>query len=147
MMVLKSKRRPPSNKLSYRILSNDNRRNKSTMGLSAALAAIIVVIIMLIGFAVYLYGIAPMFSLVPHTQSITTASQLQPGAYSLNAATNGYDHFSASTTYTAATNFNVLWDALVSGAYQEIGSNTQTIAVQPSYGGTLYAVVTIPSGQ
>ena|SRR5487761_10115 len=131
--------------LAYKIKSNEEKPNwqRGRAGVSAAAAAIIVVVIMLLGFAIYLYAVPPKQQVTPPP----TTTSVSSGAYSLAGATTGYDHFNPGTTYTAATNFNVLWDAQVSGQYQQIGSNTQTLAIQPSYGGVLYAVVTVPSGQ
>ncbi|MGI0085816.1 MAG: hypothetical protein ACREBQ_12115, partial [Nitrososphaerales archaeon] len=89
-------------------------------------------------------GILPLKST---TQTQTTQTTPPPsGAYSVAALSAGYGHFGV-TSYVAGSNFSTLWDAQVSGAYQQIGTNTQTISIQPSYGGVLYAVVTIPSGQ
>jgi hypothetical protein len=140
MMVAINQRRPT---LAHTILKR--QANRARYGVSAAAAAIIVVVIMLLAFGIYLYAVPPKQQITPG--GVTTTSTLPFGAYSLNAATTGYDHFNPGTTYVAGTNFNTLWDALVAGAYQQIGSNTQTIAIQPSYGGTVYAVVTVPSGQ
>lgn len=131
-------------KTANQILSNEEKPlwRRGRAGVSAAAAAVIVAVVMILGFTIFYIALPPKQSVVP-----TTSTSLPPGAYSLNAATTGYDHFNPSTTYVAATNFNVLWYALVSGSYQQIGSNTQTIAIQPSYAGSIDAVVTVPSGQ
>ena len=113
------------------------------MGISAALAAVLAVIVMIVIFAVGTIYVAPALQVAHTTSTSTTRNQ----GYALAAATTGYDHFNPGTSYTAGTNFNTLWDAYVNGAYQEIGSNTQAITIQPSYGGTIDAVVTVPSGQ
>jgi len=113
------------------------------MGISAALAAVLAVIVMIVIFAVGEIYVAPMLNVAHTTSTTTTHSQ----GYALAAATTGYDHFNPGTSYVAGTNFNTLWDAYVNGAFQEIGSNTQAITIQPSYGGTIDAVVTVPGGQ
>ena len=99
------------------------------MGISAALAAVLAVIVMIVIFAVGEIYVAPALN-VAHTTTTTTTHTIQ--GYALAAATTGYDHFNPGTSYTAGTNFNTLWDAYVNGAYQEIGSNTQSITIQPS---------------
>jgi hypothetical protein len=117
------------------------------MAVSAAVAVVIAVVVMIVIFAAIEYYTNPsLYRLTPSTSTSTRIST-PPQAYALNAATTGYDHFNPGTTYTAGTNFNTLWDAFVNGAYQEIGSNTQSISIQPNYDGTIYAVVTVPSGQ
>lgn len=133
------------NRLSFRMRVLNGSRSK--MAVSAAAAVILTVIAMVIVFAAVEYYTNPSFYSLAHSSSTTTGITTPPQAYALNAATTGYDHFNPGTTYTAGTNFNVLWDAFTNGAYQQIGSNTQSISIQPVYGGTIYAVVTIPSGQ
>lgn len=127
-----------------RTLLTQFKRNRS--GISSMAAAIITAV-----FILAIVAIAAETGLIPfkqvQTNTVTNTAPPPAQTYSLNAAVTGYDHFNPGTTYTAATNFNSLWDAQVAGAYQQIGTNTQTIAIQPSYGGTLYAVVSVPSGQ
>src|SRR5487761_151408 len=96
--------------LAYKIKSNEEKPNwqRGRAGVSAAAAAIIVVVIMLLGFAIYLYAVPPKQQVTPPP----TTTSVSSGAYSLAGATTGYDHFNPGTTYTAATNFNVLWDVL-----------------------------------
>ncbi len=138
-MVNETNTRPFQSKIRSKLLCD--RRAVS----AAAAAGITIVLILVVMLGLFATGVFQL-NTVPHTTS-TGTSPPPSGAYSLNAATTGYDHFNPGTTYASSTNFNVLWDALVAGSYQQLGSNTQTIAIQPSYGGTLYAVVTIPSGQ
>ncbi len=139
-MVYETNNRPFQSKIRSKLL-NDKRAVSA-----AAAAGIMVVIILIVLLGLFATGVFQL-NIVSHTQTNTTTSPPPSGAYSLNAATTGYDHFNPGTTYASSTNFNVLWDALVAGSYQQLGSNTQTIAIQPNYGGTVYAVVTIPSGQ
>ena len=129
-----------------RTLNVLKQRKNNVKAISSAMTAVLIVVI-IVGFigGAYATGILPLYRTIPNQTTTITPPPSQ--AYSLNAATTGYDHYNPSTTYTAATNFNVLWDALAGGSYQQLGSNTQTIAIQPSYGGTIYAVVTVPSGQ
>ena len=127
------------------ILDTPNWRHRQTMGVSAAIAVVLTVVVMLIIIAVGFYA-SPMLNFFHTTTTPTTSTSISQ-AYALAASTTGYDHFNPGTTYTPGTNFNTLWDALVSGSYQQIGSNTQSISIQPAYGGVLYAVVTVPSGQ
>src|SRR5487761_317534 len=150
-MVNERTNRPLMTRIKSKLLGLKSHRTFRSRVLSdrralsaAAAAAAMVVIVLVILLGLYATGVIQIGK-APSQQIVTTQPASQ--AYSLNAATTGYDHFNPGTTYTAATNFNTLWEALVGGAYQQIGSNTQTIAIQPSYGGSLDAVVTIPSGQ
>jgi hypothetical protein len=117
------------------------------MAVSALLAAVVTAVVLLIAFAAVEYYTNPTLLSTAHHTSTSTSISTPGQAYALAAATTGYDHFNPGTTYTSGTNFNTLWEALVAGSYQQIGSNTQTISIQPTYGGTIYAMVSVPSGQ
>lgn len=143
MMVSQTTRTLTSKQSNFR---SNVLRDKRAVSAAAAVVGTVVVIVAVLGL-LYVTGVLPLTQQVTPPPGGGQTTQATSGPYSLNAAVAGYDHFNPGTTYTAATNFNVLWDALVSGAYQQIGQNTQTIAIQQSYGGTLYTVVTVPSGQ
>ena len=64
------------------------------MGISAALAAVIAVIVMIVIFAVGEIYVAPALQ-VAHTTTTSTTPPSQ--AYALAAATVGYDHFNPGT--------------------------------------------------
>ena len=65
----------------------------------------------------------------------------------INLAASGYDYFNHATSYTAATNFNVLFYTDVGGSYQLVATNSGTAQIPTGAGGTLYAEIQIPSGQ
>ncbi len=144
-MVNETNTRPVLTQAQYKFRQKiGNKKGVSAIG-AAGVTVVIVIVILLV------LGLGGVINFGGHTvtqqQIINNTTTGAAGAYSLSAASVGYDHFNPGTTYVAGTNYNALYDALTAGSYQQIGSNTQTIAIQQSYGGSLYAVVTVPSGQ
>ena len=91
------------------------------------------------------------FNQQPTTSSNNSGSNNSGGSSNfsgnINIAASGYDYFNHATSYTAATNFNVLFYTDVGGSYQLVATNSGTAQIPTGAGGTLYAEIQVPSGQ
>ncbi len=134
-------------------------RNSKGMGVAAGVVIGAIVVIVVLGGA-WAAGLVFGTTTVSVTQSTSSTGtgntatggngQFINGEYAggVNTAVTGYDHFGTGTTYSAPTNFGVTWYEKGTGStYNQIGVNTQLIQISQADSGTIYAAVTIPSGQ
>ena len=163
--------RPNRTNLANKILSTDRSHFGSRSGISPAIAAVtaVIVTLLVVSTIVYVGFILPKQESETGQSTSTTQSQAS-GSLSTAAGctsgvpyycgqlitqTTGADHFSATTTYTTASNYATTWFINPTGsAFQSMGSASSSTPVgqlafslNPSAQGILYAEVAPQSGQ